>query len=372
MAKGAKNINPSGSAQTQLTPEQAGRFAALVQNHGWPCKARSIGAHDLLVCDPAHIELLADQALVHHVRLCTSDMLEADIFSGVKRVFVMLRFGERACVKALGDTLNDIPVISVTYGNVGSSVGLAHLKQHMKGRTFVGATQASGLGYLSTMMAVNDMGILIELMSDAEFSWANLVDDFDPFRYWLARIQNAEAEGEPVYILRLDHLEYFRGRMGFRYLHLNRLLEQIDVRLVYYTRRDKIGQVQRLIETRRSVSTTLDHQESVQDALDLMMELIAQEADFELLVKMVTLARMVTHEELVESPVEVIKALSQFMGYTTPASVRVSRTHVDAVTDENFTPNREEIRAGLIELLGINQNFTSSPVYADQRQSKPT
>lgn len=357
MANRAKNMDHQVAHQVvhqgHLTREQSDAFAALVQDHDWPFRSRSMVAGDMLVVDPECVDLLAAQAVGHHVKISTPEALEgaapSEAIADIKRVFVMLRRLERTHVRSLQRRLGTVPVISVTYGAGAALAGLPELRGQLKGRTFVGATGGSGLDYLSVLMAENDMGTMVDLLPEPEFRWATLMQDFKPLRYCLARIQNSATGTAPVYCMQIEHLEYFRAVTGLRYLHLKRLLELAEARLIYFTRRDKIGQALNLEKKARAALGQSGGEQSMQDILDQILTLTAQEAGFELLVRMMSLVRMVTHEELVESPVEVIKALSQFMGYMTPASVRVVRAHVERAAGKRSS----DVRTHLIELLGL-------------------
>lgn len=330
----------------------------LFNEHRWPFEARGIQPEDTLVTCAETAEVLAGVGLPGLPKVLTEEQVVGAELAG--RVFVLLPKGERAFVRQLKREQPKASVFSATYGEEGGMLQLADLLE--AGGEYVGLfhTEQAGFRYLAASMAANGLGEPVEAWSVAEELWAGIAEDYSPLRAAAAKL--AGHRGVTVLRMRLETLDEFCDQGRMNYGDLKRIMDRLDAPAVYLSRRHKIEQALLCLDGKEGGG-----QNSYDALRPILFRLLGIEARAEQMLSALRSTRMVTVEELLDSPVEVVKALAPFMGMGSPRKVTVVDPRDEFKQKKRLEPRAREVAAAISVSLGIEKNAKGSFVSISER-----
>lgn len=340
------------SAQELDTTRIAELSLAASAEH-WPFAALGIADADVLVTDPALMEMLQSLKGARNTRVILPEDLDLKALDGAARVFVMRLEGELAYVRALQKQHPELTVVSVSYGPNGSTVDLASIAAQGMELTAVIASPCSGADYLQSMIEANKMATATLSLTPAEISWATSMHDFDLVRCLAGKLRG--RQGHVVAQLGLDLVDRLRGKELLPFRKFASFAAAVDARVIFMARRNRADQIA-LIHTGAQAHIADLPEPDAQALMPIALELIAAEARYETLFPALSSFRSVTFEELSESPVEVMKMLSSFFGQKSLRHVSVIDPEVaqfHAVWKDSF---RAQYKKKMVKFLGLSKN----------------
>lgn len=350
-----------------LSPDQKATASHLFGGLNWPFSEHAFGSDDLFLTDDLLLPFLDDaQAPCKMASLDSFVPQDANAVDGT--IYVLSRQKERHKAKALAKALPEAKVVSATYGDQNSGVK-AFLD---KGVTLLAATRHSGATYLADMLEENKFCRPLELLTVAQRHWAALQDDFDPVRAVATTLNRSAlpSNHKGDIVLQFDPIDYAamvkRGQVSE--LAMKRLIKRLGVQALYFVRRNK---------TQQSLIAMSLSKRDQWDAVDLCslskkerksmsapdMELVREhvfslliaEAMTETTLKASQKLRMMTFEELIESPIEVMKMLGPFLGQYRLKRIRVLDATPELMTTPWFEDAQADMRTELIRFLGLKR-----------------
>lgn len=329
-------------------------LAATVE--GWPLAALGICDADVLVADPALMEMLTSLKGERKTQIIEPAEFDPKGLDGAARVFVMLLKGELAYVRGLQKQHPKQAVISVSYGPKGSTVDLASIAAQGMELTAVISSPCSGADYLERIIEANKMATVALSLTPAETLWATCQHDFDLVRSLAGKVHG--KQGHVVAQIGLDLVDHLRSKGLLPFRKFKSVALAVDAQVISMTRRNRADQVALMYKQRQAqMSGAADLPEpDAQTLMPFALELIAAEARYEILFAKLPSFRSITFEELSESPVEVVKMLSSFFGQKSLKKVSVvdpAAAQLHVAWKDSF---RAQYKQAMVNFLGLSKN----------------
>lgn len=364
------------------------RFMRHIMAWSWPFFFRQLQAKDLLVIDRDIRNAFEDKFDTLKCRTASPENAFAAIDQDVKRMFVLCREGEWRLVKAFKAKYPRRPVYSCTYQVAPRSLfGKPVMARKnevdetpLRRPLVLISTPYSDAEYLAQILELNGLASPKEYLDRTLATWLGQMEGFQLSRYF-NEVQNLhQADGVFDLHLQTDVLATLLDRSNAGWHSLTKWLKRNDAQIIYFTRRDKMAQTgfgAVLDRTRfRSVWRMSEMERkgfrpkrvtSFAAANEWLQQTINQEAELETyLGKTFDNFRMVTLEELVESPVEVLKSLTISMGERAPDGFKVPNYQAPYHDLPNLWDSAVKFRHELIDRLGLHVNAAGSMVtYTD-------
>ncbi|MFC4347207.1 hypothetical protein ACFO5Q_05060 [Kordiimonas lipolytica] len=363
------------------------RFVRQAKNWSWPAFFRGLRENSLIVMDSDLLREFEKQIDGFLCATATPKTVDNAIDKTVKRIFVLCREGELALVRRLQKTFPRKRVISLTYELAPKSlferpkllqkleIDAAEKKRPI---VILGAPY-SDTEYLAEIIRQNGFGNPREYFDRTLGSWLMLQKDFQAARYMDLLDKLYRKDGVFDMILHTDVMQalFENSRVGWK--TLLDWIRRHDARVIYFTRRDKMAQAGfagALDDSRfRSVWDMTPAQRSnfspptlgFAESNAWLQNALTQEAALEdFLQNQVEDFRSVTLEELVERPVEVLKALTIFLEEKTPSAFAVPDYREPYQALPRLWSDAVKFRHELIDRLGLHVNAAGSLVtYTD-------
>lgn len=335
---------------TGISHDLQNNLHRLVSMENWPFTQSGISSGDILVTDQMLVDMLSETAAFEQVQLLTPDTVNSDIFESGIRVFVLCLSGELAFVRNAQRRYPDAEVISVSYGENGSTIDLASLAANGLDVTVLVSSPGSGSGYFQDLVTANKLVDSNVMMTPAEVLWAKCQMDFNLMRWGAAKLTG--LKGHICVDIDLDLIANLDLRGLLPAKDFKTFLIAADARLVFMTRRIKADQVA-LIET-GSRPTAVEP--DVDASLSLAFEIIGAETRCENIFGTLPYFRTVTFEELAESPTEVIKMLTAFFERPALRDILVTDPAVYLNKAGWKAGFRDKFREAAVRLLAISKN----------------
>lgn len=368
-------------ASKTLSEQDSAIARRLVLDLKWPIRELPLGPDDVMLTDAVFVPLLQDAGCPCAVQ----DIEDADV-AGLKAanlVYVLTRRNERRIVRRYNTQFARKKFVSATYeGFTGWPEALATRRV-----TLLAATRHSGAAYLADMLPENGFCRPIHMLSEGQRLWACLQEDFDPIRSARATLHRTQFSVDHAgdFVLEFDPLDYIamtaRGQGDVAVM--NRLLKGSDTQAMYFVRRNKAEQATIMQSLRVAfgqdsmgangmlaempeLSSLKKRDRKILPEPDAgsvrqsMFSLLTAEAAVEALLGNASKMRMLTLEELYESPVEVMKALGPFLGQQRMQKIRV----LDGRAERLSVPWMEQflvaIRQDLVAFLNLDRTEAGS------------
>lgn len=377
------DVDASGDvhADVGLSERETAIARRLFLDLRWPIRELPLGPDDVVLADGVFVDLLTEAGCPCPVlNIATTDLSS---LKSANLVYVLARRAERIHVRRFNAHSGKKKFVSATYeGFTGWPEALATRRI-----TVLAATQHSGSAYLADMLPENGFCRPIPLLSEAQRLWAHLQLDFDPVRAARATLHRTQlmADHTGDFVLELDPSDYVamlaRGQ-GDEDL-LKRLLKAADAQALYFVRRNKAehatitqslrtafggdSESKTLLPTDMPELSSLRKRESKNlpepgtvDVRDGMFALLSAESAIEVLLKEASKLRMLTFEELYESPVEVMKALGPFLGQQRMQKIRVLDGRAERLSTPWLDQFLVNMRKELVAFLNLERTDAGS------------
>ncbi|SDE72204.1 hypothetical protein [Kordiimonas lacus] len=363
------------------------RFVRQSRAWTWPPLFRGLRENALVVMDGDILRAFDKQIDGFQCQTATPNTVDAAIIKSVKRIFVLCREGELALVRRLRRAYPRKRIFSCTYDIAPKSLferpklmqqpeaDKAEKKQPI---LIVGAPY-SDAEFLAEIIRLNGFGNPMEYLDRALGAWLAEQKDFQIARYMDALDKLYRQDGVFDMVLHTDVMKALFENSRASWKTLLEWIRRNDARVIYFTRRDKMAQAGiagSLDGSRfRSVWNMTDTQRKNFNPPTLgfaqsnawLQDVLTQEALLEdFLRDEVEDFRSVTLEELVEQPVEVLKALAMFLGEKSPKAFSVPDYRAPYQAMPQLWADAVKFRHELIDRLGLHVNAAGSLVtYTD-------
>ncbi len=336
-----------------------------VAETGWPITPLGMTTTDALVTDANVLSVLEAAEITGGTEVLLDGHFSDDEMATRARVFVLLSRGERRRVLQLQGQFPDKTVISVTYGNSAST---ADLRTSFAGRevSLLVGLPCCGLDYLSRLMTVNNLATVVDVFDELAAVWSACASDFEPARYALAKIGDIDlsaSKGRLGLRLDLDLFERWRIEGALSPRKLRFLVMRADARVVYMQRRNKAEQAIAAMPSAASAGrhclTTVElpaEAPSISDIQHKVLQFIAIETRFEMLLGALPTVRMLTFEEATDNPVEIVKMLVNFFEAPGLKKVRVFDSKPYQLRAEWLAAFQQEFKSAMMQYLGLEKN----------------
>ncbi len=351
--------NPTG-------PEDAWRrLGALVVKHRWPIEPLGMTDADVLITDKRVAELLEKNGAEGGPKVLVDGQKTDGVIAASARVYVLLCSGELRRVRQLQSDYPDKIIFSVTYRDITTISDMSSL---VAGReiSLLAGLPCCGSDYLSRLIAENGLASVFDLFEEATVAWAHCASDFQPVRSALARIYEVDAtqnKGRVCFRFDLGLFEQWRIEAKVSPRKLRFLVQRANARIIYMQRRNKAEQA---IAANASTDHSLpkielpSHPPTVLDIQNKALQFIALETRFEMLLSVMPQVRMLTFEEAIMSPVEIVKMLANFFEIPGLKKVRVFDPVPYQLHADWLTPFHQDFKAAILDYLGLIKNQQGS------------
>jgi len=373
-------MKPESKVQTE-------RFVRQSRAWTWPGLFRSLRENALVVMDGDVLRAFEKQIDGFLCATATPRTVDTAIDKSVRRIFVLCREGEMALVRRLRQAYPRKRVFSCTYEIAPRSLferpklmrkNVVDTAPKKRPLVILGAPY-SDAEYLAEIIRQNGFGDPQEYFDRTLGAWLHQQKDFQVARYLDAVDKLYRKDGVFDMALHTDVMQalFENTRAGWR--ALLDWIRRNDAQVIYFTRRDKMAQAGfagALDSSRfRSVWNMTPSQRKAFNPPTLgfaqsnawLQDVLTQEARLEdFLQNEVEDFRSVTLEELVEQPVEVLKALAMYMGEKAPKAFAVPDYRAPYLAMPQLWADAVRFRHELIDRLGLHVNAAGSLVtYTD-------
>ncbi len=330
-------------SQHKYQPDEAAllrQFLKLSENWGLPVMLSALGKQDIWVSDPDIVQSYREYYGDLTCRVDSAGGALEKRYEGQPTILVLCRQGEWALVKRLRHLYPKAQVFSVSYevaANNAMGQSQLHWQGELPGRskkspTFIVSLPYSQAEYFSQTLGLNGHPVSYELIGRASAIWAKISSDYNPVRlFW--EIERRYGQGKGLYMLvQFDVLQGLIEHSGLTWRHVSDYLTATEAKVIYYSRRNKLLQAMEatLLSTLnlRSLSQLAGGSLSEEDfnpseADQWVEDLLRQEVKLEGHLSLLPELKMITHEEMKESPVEVLKSVSVYLGKKAKLQVMV-------------------------------------------------
>ena len=333
---------------------------------------------DILVMDgDVYSALVAETGPLNCVHV-TPEQARKKLPPHLRRVVVFTLDHEAQLVNELKATYKRRVIFSITYdAALVSSVGMPRLRLQKTEQidaptpTVFISSPGSDAEYLSQVLDMNGLVKPQEYVGKFFLHILPHVKGFLMMRLLQNLLANF-ADAGPVILLQTDVIDALNMAMPRFYRKLRLLLRRNEVPVVYFIRRDKMFQASLmcLFEKRRPRSvwamTDFEKQQFKPQAIPFgaahqaMQTIITQESDIETILDQYTPMKMLTVEELVDNPKEVVQALAAFLNRRIPARVKTPDYGMHYRQIEGLVETALGFRRELIDRLGLHVNSAGS------------
>ncbi|GHF18428.1 hypothetical protein GCM10017044_11190 [Kordiimonas sediminis] len=347
----------------------------------WPTLIKRFEDTDVLVMDQVlfdHLPLDADTLQARHV---TPDAALSSLPEGIKRVFVFALHGEWAQVKALRSAYPEVSVYSMIY-QLGPSCAqrpvkvpvYAHSKIKKRAPIVILSTPGSDVEFLARTMEANGLPYPKEYFGKALMNLVPAMDHFNAARY-LDEVL-AQSPGQRVsMIIQTDVWKLLQKQTSLSARRMQQWLKETNAKVIYFSRRDKMMQaaIHNLMARQPSRSPwdmipkerkelKMRRKVNFHAANLVMHRMVTVEERLERFTSTLPHVKMISLEELVESPARVIEGIAQFIGQKPAKELK----ELDYGEHYRSIPNLESAalsyRRELIDRLGLHVNMSGSLV----------
>lgn len=343
-------------------PEDAWHtLGALVSKHRWPVEPLGMTDTDVLITDERVSALLESIRIEGDPVVLVDGQESGDVIIASDRVYVLLCRGERRRVRQLQSEYPDKTVVSVTYRNLSF---VSQMSSLVAGReiSLLAGMPCCGSDYLSRLMTENRLASVFDLFDEVTVAWAQCASDFEPARYVLAKIENIDAgqnKGRLCFRFDLELFERWRIENRVSPRKLRFLTQRANAKIIYMQRRNKSEQAiaastypaQSLLNKK-----LLPEAPKVSDIQNKALQSIAIETRFEMVLAVMPLVRMLTYEEAVSNPVEIVKMLANFFEMPGLKKVRVFDSVPYQLDAKWLKPFQREFKSAMLDYLGLEKN----------------
>ncbi|MFC3051694.1 hypothetical protein [Kordiimonas pumila] len=293
---------------------------------------------DLLVTDPDIKQALLAGSHSGQAILSSPDSFRHEISGTVKRVFFFCRSREHALKRETAAVWPKLKVYSVTYDLAVAGFhpenGFCYPSEapakHKKEPIVLFSLKGGDGGYLIRLMRNARMPLPVCKLDRRLATWALSQRDFQLSRL-LIEFQRYAAEKRFFLHVESDVLAMFYDANESFTARAQKLLLESEAKILYLTRRDKCLQVALATALppeysclwdmlRKDVRLLAATDISISKAMADIQHLVLEEAIIEAVVSNELTGRMITVEELAESPHEVMQSLAQFLGVRVPGN----------------------------------------------------
>ena len=369
--KFAAKATPGSNYEERLLAE----FVHLCRRLHWHSAFRALGDETLLVMDQELQAAFEAGYGKFQCRVVTPDAL-GKLPSNTERVFFLCRKHEWIKVKAAkarwpGTTIQsltyDIAPIGVLEGREFPPIAKAALEEGAEEkpglpvpRNIMVSTPGSDSEYLHVLLEKNGVPSVTPFAGEMLAPWVLLSDGFKLVRFVSKTISYARLRGGAVY-LELKTLQVLLKQTCLKRERFFTWVNNGGGHVLYFITRDKARQmaVNQLLATfdygslwdraRVTVKGLVDQRFDIAVALDQLLSQLDLESRLEKPLQNIDEFKVVSLEELVVAPHEVLQAVSQFWALNMPRNRQIVDWRARYLLLPDFVAQLSELRATLVK-----------------------
>jgi len=306
---------------------------------GWFAVIKQLHASDLFVTDEDIATALKTEVDSAECQFSSSDEYKGKLPGAFKRVIFLCRGKEYSFVRKARKRWPTLEIYSGTYDIAPAGMSSKHgvrldqvLDRIRKPKALnpannpvvIFTVRGSDIGYLSRLMKNGSLPAPILHFDHSLVAWASEQSDFQLARYVNQVIRSDAAAGFSTYI-ESDVLKALMKAVSLTPEKLEKMILNADAKVIYFSRRDKSLQAvtlaalekttfKSLWDMSRKEARMISASDCSLDALySLAQSLVLEEAELEEVLTVLSEFKMVTLEELIESPIEVLESMALYL-----------------------------------------------------------
>lgn len=306
---------------------------------GWSTVIKQLSASDLFVADEDIANSLKTEAGTSECQFASPSVHEKKLPGSFKRVIFLCRSKEYSFVRKARKRWPALEIYSGTYDIAPVGISLQHgvrldrVLERIKTPSALGSEQSpvitftlrgSDVGYLGRLMKNSGLPVPTLHFDHSAVQWAAAQSDFQLLRY-VNQVMRSDTSARFSTYIEGDVLKALMEAVGLTPEKLGKMVLDADAKVIYFSRRDKSLQAVTLAALKETAFSSLwdmSRKEarllSVSDwSFDrlyvLAQNLVLEEAELEEVLTELSEFKMMTLEELIESPVEVLEAMALYL-----------------------------------------------------------
>ncbi|NVK42682.1 MAG: hypothetical protein HWE39_15680 [Oceanospirillaceae bacterium] len=351
----------------------------------WPAFLKRLHAKDVLVIDADILRMFENRLETLPCQTVSPKMAESRIDGDFNRVFVLCRKDELRLVERLRAKFPRKRIYSMTYDVAPRSLFAPPVKfpqpvmdaTPAKRPIILISSPYSDAEFLANILSENGLGAPKEYLDQPLATWIEQHEGFQLARYFDALVKLYRKDGVFDLHLQTDVLAAILRRSNGNWHSFAKWLKQTDAQVIYFTRRDKMAQTgfgavldnskyRSIWEMSPALRKAFKGKEiNFAEANAWLQNVLIQEGEVENFLQAAEIEfRSVTLEELIETPVAVLKSLTMFLGEKAPKAFMMPDYASAYAELPELWDQARNFRREMIDRLGLHVNAEGSYVTA--------